>query len=34
MAPEDSSWRGLEGVIAGGKNGVRAGIEIIGSTLK
>jgi hypothetical protein len=34
IAPEDSSWSGLEGATAGGKNGVRAGIEMIGSTLK
>ena len=34
MAPEDSSWNGLEGAMAGGKKGVRAGMEIIGSTLK
>ena len=34
IAPDDSSCSGLEGATAGGKNGVRAGIEMIGSTLK
>lgn len=34
IAPDDSSWRGLVGAIAGGKNGVRAGMEMMGSTLK